>query len=310
MCAENSGHEPVMLAEAVEQLDVRTDGIYVDGTFGRGGHAGAILARLGPGGRLYAFDKDLQAITWAESQLGDDVRFCILHASFSAMEEAADEWGVRGKVNGILLDLGVSSPQLDERARGFSFQHDGPLDMRMNQDSGETAADWLAAAPESEIARVLWEYGEERFSRRIARAIVAHREDSHIESTRELAELISGCVPGREKKHPATRSFQAIRIAINSELGDLRAGLEAAVDCLATDGRLVVISFHSLEDRIVKRFIRDESKHAVGSRRLPALEQPPTRLRKIGGARRSSAAEVAANPRARSAVMRVASRCA
>lgn len=305
-----SGHNPVMLAEAVEQLCVRSDGIYIDGTFGRGGHAAAILARLGPNGRLFAFDKDLAAVAWAHEQFGDDARFCILHASFSALAVAVDDWGVRRKVDGVLLDLGVSSPQLDEGERGFSFQQDGPLDMRMDQSRGQSAQQWLATATEKAISTALWEYGEERHARRIARAIVAARDTRPLETTGQLAELIAACAPSRERKHPATRSFQAIRIAVNSELEDLKAGLEGATDVLASGGRLVVISFHSLEDRITKRFIRDQSAASVkGSRRLPELTQPEFRLRRVGGAQRCSAAEVAANPRARSAIMRVAERC-
>lgn len=299
-----------MLAEAVEQLCVRSDGIYIDGTFGRGGHAAAILARLGPNGRLYAFDKDLAAVDWARQQFGDDARFCILHASFSALAVAVDDWGVRRKVDGVLLDLGVSSPQLDEGQRGFSFQHDGPLDMRMDQTQGQSAQQWLATATEQEIAKTLWEYGEERHSRKIARAIVAARAKQPITTTAQLAELIAACAPSRERKHPATRSFQAIRIAVNSELDDLRAGLQGATDVLAAGGRLVVISFHSLEDRIAKRHIRDESAASVkGSRRLPELSQPEFRLRRIGGAHRCSSQELSTNPRARSAIMRVAERC-
>lgn len=310
MCAETSGHNPVMLAEAVEQLCVRSDGIYIDGTFGRGGHAAAILARLGPNGRLYAFDKDLAAVAWAQEQFGDDARFCILHASFSELAVAVDNWGVRRKVDGVLLDLGVSSPQLDEGERGFSFQHDGPLDMRMDQSRGPSAQQWLATASEREISQTLWEFGEERRARKIARAIVAARDSRPLETTSQLAELIAAVAPSRERKHPATRSFQAIRIAINAELDDLKAGLEGATDVLAAGGRLVVISFHSLEDRIAKRFIRDQSAASVkGSRRLPELAPPNFRLRRVGGAHRSTAAEIAANPRARSAIMRVAERC-
>ena len=312
MAGEELSHQTVLLQEAVEGLAVKPAGVYIDGTFGRGGHSRAILERLGPDGRLMAIDKDPQAVGVAEAQLAGDQRFSIRHGSFVMLAQVAEQEAVKGKVDGVLLDLGVSSPQLDDAARGFSFLQDGPLDMRMNPEAGVPAWQWLSGADEREIARVLWEYGEERHSRRIARAIVAARQHSHIRTTRQLAELIEGVMPKREKhKHPATRSFQAIRIVINRELEDLEHALEQVPQTLAPGGRLVVISFHSLEDRLVKRFMRRESQGKKIPRGLPVKGEPEGRsLRVVGKAVRAGEAEIAANPRARSAIMRVAERLA
>ncbi|MGR9114169.1 MAG: 16S rRNA (cytosine(1402)-N(4))-methyltransferase RsmH [Gammaproteobacteria bacterium] len=305
-------HLPVLFTEALEALAIKKDGIYLDCTFGRGGHSRGILERLGPSGRLLALDRDVDAIN-SESALAmiGDNRFSLIHGCFSELETVVSQVGWLGQVDGILMDLGVSSPQLDNPDRGFSFLYDGPLDMRMDSQAGMTAAQWLAQVEERHLAKVLSEYGEERFARRIARAIVARREDNPLTTTRQLAELIEDVVPIREKhKHPATRCFQAIRIEINRELEEIKCGLVQAVNALKPGGRLVVISFHSLEDRIVKRFIRDESgaKHDPG--RLPVKESDIDKgvLKKIGKAVKASAREVAENPRARSAVMRVAER--
>ena len=303
-------HETVLLKEAVEALVVSEAGRYIDGTYGRGGHSAAILSSLSPDGHLMAIDKDPEAIANARQQWSDEPRFSIEHGSFSEMGAFADQRGWSGQVDGVLLDLGVSSPQLDNPERGFSFMRRGRLDMRMNTETGESAAEWLARAKEEDIANVIYEYGEERFSRRIARAIVRVREEAPIEDTLQLAEIIADAVPRHEKgKHPATRSFQAIRIFINAELDDLERGLESALSLLATGGRLVVISFHSLEDRIVKRFMRKESRGEELPRRLPVPgDVGKGSIRLVGKAVRPSEAEVSQNPRARSAVMRVAER--
>lgn len=303
-------HRPVLLEEALDGLAVLPDGIYIDGTFGRGGHAAAILGRLGLAGRLYAVDKDPHAVRVAQERFGRDARFQIRRGTFAMLGQLARDEGVAGRVSGILLDLGVSSPQLDDAARGFSFLKDGPLDMRMDPDSGLSAAQWLARADEAEIARVLQEYGEERFARRIARAIVQTRGERPIVTTQQLAELIAQAVPTRERhKNPATRSFQALRIQVNRELQDLEAALEQALDALAIGGRLCVISFHSLEDRIVKRFMRRESRGEMLPPDLPVTGGPaPGRLRLVGKAIRPGARELDVNPRARSAVLRVAER--
>jgi 16S rRNA (cytosine1402-N4)-methyltransferase len=303
-------HQPVLLAEVLTGLSIKPDGIYVDGTFGRGGHAGAILAVLGPEGRLLAMDRDPEAIRSAEQQFGDDPRFEIEQGAFTMLSNMIAQRQLQGRVNGLLLDLGVSSPQLDDASRGFSFSEDGPLDMRMDPASGTSAAKWLETASESEISRVLKTYGEERFSRRIARSIVATRHEAPLQTTRQLAELVAAAVPVREKnKHPATRSFQAIRIFINSELDEITAVLDQVIEVLAPQGRLAVISFHSLEDRIVKRFIRDEYRGEQAPPELPlaGMDYVP-RLKPLGKAIRASEAEVHDNPRARSAVLRVAER--
>jgi len=307
MGSRQSSHIPVMLQEALEGLAVKQSGRYLDGTFGRGGHARAILGQLGPDGRLLLMDRDPQAIAEAEAAFAGDARVCIRRGNFADLAAwPATEQGL----DGVLLDIGVSSPQLDEAERGFSFMADAPLDMRMDPESGESAADFLARADEKEIADVLWRFGEERFSRRIARAIVAQREAQPIRCTGELAQLVERVLGRREKgKHPATRTFQALRIQVNGELDALEKGLEGALERLRPNGRLVVISFHSLEDRVVKQFIRSQSGvRPAGRRHLPPPEAPPARLRAVGKARFPGAAEQAANPRARSAVLRVAER--
>ncbi len=303
-----TAHRPVLLDEALAALHVREDGTYVDGTFGRGGHSAAILARLGQRGRLYAFDKDVAAVDWARERFSNDARFSILHASFANLSSAAREWGIDGRIDGVLLDLGVSSPQLDEAERGFSFRQDGPLDMRMDRSSGESVAEWLGRVEQREIARVLRQYGEEKRAAAIAKAIVATRDERPLTRTLELAELIANVVGNRERKHPATRSFQALRIAINRELEDLESALPQAVDILAPGGRLVVISFHSLEDRIVKRFMRQQSRVPAPRRGLPPPDVQPA-LANLGRRQTASEAELDANPRARSAVLRTAQKC-
>jgi len=300
------GHRPVLLEEAIAALMVSVDGTYVDGTFGRGGHATRILESLSPRGSLLALDQDPEAAAVAELICANDSRMRFRSTNFRALADCA----APGSVQGVLLDLGVSSPQLDNPARGFSFSHDGPLDMRMDPEGGQSAADWLANVKEAELARVLKELGEERFARRIARAIVNARREGPIQRAAHLAEIISAANPKWEpNKHPATRSFQAIRLHINSELESLQDALSAALSVLAKGGRLVVISFHSLEDRIVKRFIRNASR----GRQLPpgvpvSFEEQQVSLKPIGKAVMPSPTEVAANPRARSAVMRIAER--
>jgi 16S rRNA (cytosine1402-N4)-methyltransferase len=303
-------HQPVLLDEVLVALAIRKDGVYVDGTFGRGGHAAAILEQLGPGGRLLAMDKDPEAVQSARMQFGDDPRFEIEQGAFTMLSQLLAQRQLQGRVDGLLLDLGVSSPQLDDPARGFSFSSDGPLDMRMDPDSGISAAQWLQQASEKEIREVLRTLGEERFAGRIARAIVTARSEAPLQTTRQLAELIAAAVPSREKnKHPATRSFLAIRIFINRELDDVRAVLEQVPDALAPGGRLAVISFHSLEDRIVKRFIRDEYRGEQAPPEFPlaGMDYRP-RMRPVGKAIRPGQAETDSNPRARSAVLRVAER--
>jgi 16S rRNA (cytosine1402-N4)-methyltransferase len=303
-------HRPVLLAEVLDALAIQPDGFYVDGTFGRGGHAAAIMDELGPEGRLLAMDKDPEAVQSAEEQFGDDPRFEIQQGTFTMLSRVLAQRHLEGRVNGLLLDLGVSSPQLDNASRGFSFSHDGPLDMRMDPTIGPSAAEWLQVADEKSISDVLRVYGEERFSRRIARAIVARRAEEPLRTTGQLADLIDAAVPSREKgKHPATRSFQAIRIFINRELDDVRDVLSQVPDMLAPGGRLAVISFHSLEDRIVKRFIRDEYRGEQPPDEFPlaGMDYQP-RLKPVGKAIRAGDAEVQENPRARSAVLRVAER--
>jgi len=299
-----SAHRPVLFTQVMDGLRVITDGTYLDGTFGRGGHARGVLEKLGPGGRLLLMDKDPEAIAVAEREFAGDLRVAIRRGSFADLAH----WDATAAgLDGVLFDLGVSSPQLDVAERGFSFGKDGPLDMRMDPDCGESAAQWLARADEREIADVLWTYGEERMSRRIARTLVTRRSDQSITRTAQLAELIASAVPrGDAKIHPATRSFQAIRIFINRELADLELGLDAAYARLKAGGRLAVISFHSLEDRIVKRFIAAHAKAPAGNRRMPVVEAFTPTLRAIGDARKADAAELADNPRSRSAVLRVA----
>lgn len=309
---EQRTHEPVLLNACLELLNVQGAGSYVDCTFGRGGHAAAVLEKLGPEGRLLAFDKDPEAVAAARQRFGADARFGIVHGSFTMLERIVDEKGLKGRIDGILLDLGVSSPQLDDPERGFSFQSEGPLDMRMDTTSGESVAEWLVTADEREIAQALFDFGEEKFARRIARAIVARRVEQPLTTTRELAELVAAAVPTREKgKHPATRTFQALRILINKELEDLDDTLSQTLRVLAPEGRLCVISFHSLEDRRVKRFMRDNSRSAPppkgAPRGLPVPESTPL-LKTIGKAVHADADETARNPRARSAVLRCAER--
>ena len=303
-------HISVMLEPCLEALNLVAAGCYVDGTFGRGGHTRAVLAQLGADGRMLGFDKDPQAIATGQQLAAEDARFAIVQRSFAEMADELAHRGLLGKVDGVLLDLGVSSPQLDDASRGFSFLQDGPLDMRMNPDAGESAAQWIARADEEEIARVIYEYGEERFSRRMARAIVQRREQEPFTRTLDLAEVIKQANPAWEKgKHPATRAFQALRIHVNQELEDLERGLEAALDVLAVGGRLAVISFHSLEDRIVKHFMRKQVKGEQINlpRNLPVQVEPfKPRVKLIGKALKASDAEVRANPRARSAVLRIA----
>jgi len=305
-------HLPVMFAEALQQLAIYKSGIYLDCTFGRGGHSKGILDQLGPEGRLLAFDRDLDAINsdYAQAML-EDKRFTLKHTPFSELENIVASEGLTGQVDGILMDLGVSSPQLDNPERGFSFLRDGPLDMRMDGNSGVTAEQWLASVDEKDLVKVLFEYGEERFARRIAHAIIEKRVESPITTTRALAKLIEEAVPIKDKyKHPATRSFQAIRIEINSELDELKSALQQSARILKPNGRLVVISFHSLEDRIVKRFIRAESGAKYNPGKLPIKEIDITKgiLKKSGKALKAEPQEIAQNPRSRSAIMRVAER--
>ena len=303
-----NAHVTVLLQEAVDALEIKADGIYVDGTFGRGGHSLAVLERLGPEGRLIAFDRDPAAI--AAGQALGDARLTLVHSAFSALDEALDELGV-AQVDGVLLDLGVSSPQLDDGARGMSFRFDAPLDMRMDTSRGQTVAQWLAEASVDQITEVIRNYGEERFAYAVAKAIADARTGGAVATTGQLAAIVEKAVRTREPgQHPATRTFQAFRIFINQELEELTRVLPVCVRRLRTDGRLAVISFHSLEDRIVKRFMRDESRPPVLPARLPirAADLPQPKLRLIGKAMRPGAAEVSANPRARSAVLRVAAR--
>ena len=307
MTASDYRHITVLLDEAVEQLALRADGCYVDGTFGRGGHSRLILEGLGAQGRLLGFDKDPLAIATGNALAAEDGHFVVVQRSFADLGEEAVARGLVGKVDGLLLDLGVSSPQLDDAERGFSFLNDGPLDMRMNPDAGISAAQFIASASADEIARVFKEYGEERFAKRMARAVVERRELKPFERTADLAQVLTDANPAWEKgKKPATRAFQGLRIHVNNELGDLERGLDAALETLAVGGRLVVISFHSLEDRIVKQFIAKHSKE-VYDRRAPFAAPQPMRLKALERIKPSEA-EVEANARARSAVMRVAER--
>jgi len=305
-------HSPVMFAEALQQLAIKKNGVYLDCTFGRGGHSQGILKQLGATGRLFALDRDLDALqSDYAKRLLEDKRFTLIHSSFSELAYIAGQAGISGQVDGILLDLGVSSPQLDNPERGFSFLRDGPLDMRMDTSIGMSAAQWLATVDEKDLVQVLFDYGEERFARRIARAVITARAQSPISTTRALAELITDAVPVIDRhKHPATRSFQAIRIAVNNELEQLKTVLTQSLQVLNPGGRLVVISFHSLEDRIVKRFIKDESGYKYNPGKLPVKEADINKglLKKIGKAMKASTAETLQNPRARSAIMRVAER--
>jgi 16S rRNA (cytosine1402-N4)-methyltransferase len=305
-----AAHKPVLLDEALAALQIGPDGWYVDGTFGRGGHAGAILARLEKSGRLIAIDRDEDAVEWGRRQFGTDSRFSIVRGSFDELASITRAHDVFGRVNGLLLDLGVSSPQLDEPRRGFSFLRDGDLDMRMDRRQSQTAAQWLARAGEREISDVLHRYGEERYARRIARAIVTARAQAPIKTTGRLAEIIAAANPAWEEgKHPATRSFQAIRIFINRELEALERCLDQSIEVLGVGGRVAVITFHSLEDRLVKRFFRDAARGDPYPKGVPVpagMLHP--RLRVVGKAITPSPAEIGANPRARSARLRTAER--
>lgn len=304
----NFEHAPVLLVEVLEALNIKPDGIYVDGTFGRGGHARAILEKLGPTGQLIGLDKDPQAIKAGEALVKQDERFSIERGSFTMLQTVIQRRGLEGRVDGLLLDLGVSSPQLDDASRGFSFINDGPLDMRMDNENGLSAAKWIACAKEREISQVLFDFGEERYGKRIARAICTAREEQEITTTLQLAKIISDANPSHEKhKHPATRSFQAIRIFLNKELDEISTVLEQSINVLEKGGRLAVISFHSLEDRIAKRFIRKQVKGDDLPRHLPvtadALNQ---KFKNIAKAIRAGEEELSINPRARSATLRIA----
>ncbi len=300
-------HVPVLLDETLTALNIRPKGLYIDGTFGRGGHARAILERLSSKGQILGLDKDPEAFMEGQSLAVKDERFTIEQCSFATLSNVVQTRSWQGKVDGILLDIGVSSPQLDIAERGFSFRKDGPLDMRMNPDEGISAADWLAHASMDEITTVIKTFGEERFGKRIARAIVETREDSPLRTTKQLADLVDKASPFREKnKHPATRTFQAIRIYINNELDDLSVALQQAIDVMAIGGRLTVISFHSLEDRIVKRFFRDQAKGDNLPAHFPiTADQLNPSIKLIGKAIKAGEQELADNPRSRSAVLRV-----
>ncbi|MBT0585517.1 16S rRNA (cytosine(1402)-N(4))-methyltransferase RsmH [Alteromonas oceanisediminis] len=309
MSASSFAHRSVLLNESIDALNINPDGIYIDATFGRGGHSAAILNKLNSQGRLIAFDRDPAAIASAQ-QFAADARFQIIHQPFADIADVIDQLDLAGQVNGVLMDLGVSSPQLDDASRGFSFMREGPLDMRMDTTRGFSAAEWLANADEQDITQVIKEFGEEKFGKRIAHAIVAERQHTPLTTTKQLADLIDKAVPVKDKfKHPATRSFQGIRIYVNSELEQLRDGLKAAVYALASEGRLAVISFHSLEDRLVKRFMREQSKgkdvpHGMP---IPQAEIDADKvLRLIGKAIKPGHAELEDNNRARSSVLRVA----
>lgn len=302
-------HKPVLLDEAIDGLVQRTGGVFIDGTFGRGGHSGEILQRLSASGRLLAIDKDVDAMNSVKAkEFSLDSRFDLKHESFASMRDLAEQQGWLGRVDGILLDLGVSSPQLDVAERGFSFMKDGPLDMRMDVSRGESAAEWLSYVGETELVQVLRDYGEERFARKIAAKIISERTEAIIDTTSKLASIISEVVKSREPgKHPATRSFQAIRIKINNELGDLESALSQSLEILGAGGRLVVISFHSLEDRIVKRFMRKAAKGDVAPRKLPLpLDAKKPTIKLVSKALKASVAELKRNVRSRSAVLRIA----
>jgi len=306
----SNAHVPVLLGPVLQGLKIRPDGCYVDGTFGRGGHSKEILKQLGDAGRLIAIDRDPQAIAAAPASLTEDPRFELIRGEIAQLETFIGERGLAGKVDGLLFDLGVSSPQLDEADRGFSFMRDGPLDMRMDPDSGRSASEWLASVDEQELKHVLRKYGEETSASRIARAIVNAREEAPISRTAQLARIIEDAAPKRgQKKHPATKTFQAIRIAVNGELEQLEAVLEQSVNVMREKARLCVISFHSLEDRIVKRFMRDASREPEQYRGMPNVpEEYQPKLRTVGKAVSATDEEVDANRRARSAHLRIAER--
>lgn len=305
-------HTPVLLQEVLAALDIRAGGRYLDATFGRGGHSAAILERVGPQGAVIALDRDPAAMAAGRERFANDGRMTLVSSAFSRLSTVVAQMGLAGAIDGVLLDLGVSSPQLDDASRGFSFIQDGPLDMRMDDTAGASAVEFIAKAPEHEIARVIRDYGEDRFARRIARAIVAARREAPIVRTLQLAAIVAQSIPSREPgKHPATRTFQAIRIQVNHEFEEIRAALAGSLTVLAPGGRLCVISFHSLEDGIVKRFMQEQSQEDpvyAGLPDVPAHARP--KLRRIGKAIHPTEQEIAANPRARSAVMRVAERVA
>ena len=305
---ESSGHTPVLLEETLTALIADNAGVYIDGTFGRGGHSKAILEKLSGEGRLIAFDKDHEAIAVGRTLAKLDSRFEIYHGSFTEMQQVLSKKQLMGKVNGVLLDLGVSSPQLETAARGFSFILDGPLDMRMNNTVGESAEEWINRASASDIAYVLKYYGEEKFAKRMANAIIQQRQMSRINSTKQLAQILSEANPSWEKgKHPATRAFQAIRIYVNSELEDLNLALNTGLEVLKRGGRYVVISFHSLEDRLVKRFFRDQSRGKTFPKNIPVTDEMlEKRMKIIGKPIKPSEGEIQNNIRSRSAVMRAA----
>ena len=310
--ASAAEHSTVLLKEAVDSVAIDADGLYIDGTFGRGGHTAELLSRLSEKGSVIAIDKDLDAIAAGQARFAEEDRLTLVHASFAELAEIVKQTGKHGDVAGILLDLGVSSPQLDVAERGFSFLRDGPLDMRMDTSKGLSAAEWLASADEQDIAKVIKEYGEERFARRMAAAIVRERAEKPIERTVQLAKILADAHPAWERgKHPATKAFQAIRIFINRELADLEDLLQQVIDSLTVGGRLVVISFHSLEDRRVKRFIRDQERGIKLPKNIPIPDvDRGVRLVKVGKAIKPAAIEVENNVRSRSAVMRIAERVA
>ncbi|MEM6998689.1 MAG: 16S rRNA (cytosine(1402)-N(4))-methyltransferase RsmH [Pseudomonadota bacterium] len=311
----NYGHKPVLLDEVIEALKLRADGFYIDATFGRGGHSREILKRLGPQGRLLTFDKDPEAIKSAGNDLIHDKRFDIIKGSFTMLMQHLTQQNLQTQCAGVLFDFGVSSPQLDDAGRGFSFRFDAPLDMRMDPEQGESVAEWLNRADEKDIANVIYEYGEERASRLIAKLIVNTRVETPIETTTQLAELVRQAIPSKKSRnkgkdiHPATKTFQALRIFINRELEDIKEVLPQAVEALCSGGRLAAISFHSLEDRIVKRFIRDQSTPKVYPPELPLMpDDSNVRLKGVGKKIRANEKEIDENPRSRSAVLRVAER--
>lgn len=302
-------HRSVLFSESIDALNIHPDGIYIDATFGRGGHSAGILEKLSPKGRLIAFDKDPQAIESAK-RFAEDPRFVIFHRPFADMLEVIQSEDLVGKIDGVFMDIGVSSPQLDDATRGFSFMHDGPLDMRMDTSSGQTAAEWLNTASLDDITHVLKVYGEEKFGKRIATAVVEYRQQQPIRTTKEFVQIIDAAMPVKDKhKHPATRTFQGVRIFINGELDELDIALEAATQILKPNGRLAVISFHSLEDRMVKRFIKAKSQGERLPSRLPVMQAEIDKskvLKPVGKAIKASAQELSENPRARSAVLRIA----
>lgn len=303
-------HTSVLLSETIDALQVKPEGYYIDGTFGRGGHSRAVLEKLGPNGKLLAIDKDPQAIQFAQEHFAQDTRFQIEHASFADIQRLCNRAGWLGQVDGILLDLGVSSPQLDQAERGFSFREDGPLDMRMDPTQGQSVAEWLAVTDETELANILWRYGEERFSRRIARQVLAEQALEPITTTKRLADIIGKAIPAHEKKkHPATRSFQALRIFINNELGDLETFLADFDAVLKVGGRLAIISFHSLEDRLVKRCFQTLVQGPKLPRHLPVQTQHQPRYRWVAKKLKPAHNEVQGNVRSRSATLRVIEKC-